>query len=136
MSGGRMGRRCRVLIIEDDNEIQNLLRNALSLEGYEVTTTRITSGELDSAVLSGYDIVIIDLASTASAGRAAAMRARALGAGVIVVGSDPIREGEGIGHAYIMKPLSLSGISELIRETLEQTRAECDAPPGPSSRVA
>lgn len=133
-----MARRCRVLIIEDDNEIQNLLRNALSLEGYEVTTSGITSGELDSAALSGYDIVIIDLASTASAGRAAAaaMRARALGAGVIVVGSDPIREGEGIGHAYIMKPVSLSDISELIRETLEQTRAECDAPPGPSSRVA
>jgi DNA-binding response OmpR family regulator len=91
-----MARRCRVLIIEDDNEIQNLLRNALSLEGYEVTTTGITSGELDSAVLSGYDIVIIDLASTAGAGRAAAMRARALGAGVIVVGSDPIRGGRGL----------------------------------------
>jgi DNA-binding response OmpR family regulator len=84
-----MARRCRVLIIEDDNDVQKLLQNALSLEGYEVTTTRITSSELDHATLSNYDIVIIDVVSTGSAGHAAAVRARALGAGVIVVGSDP-----------------------------------------------
>jgi len=133
---GPMARRCRVLIVEDNKEIQNLLRNALSLEGYEVTTTSISYRELDNATLSGYDIVIIDFSSTGDAGHAAAVRARALGAGVIVVGSDPVREDEGIAHAYIMKPVSVSGISELIRETLEQTKAECEPPPGHSSRIA
>jgi DNA-binding response OmpR family regulator len=61
------------IIVEDNKEIQNLLRNALSLEGYEVTTTSISYRELDNATLSGYDIVIIDFASTGDAGHAAAV---------------------------------------------------------------
>jgi CheY-like chemotaxis protein len=118
---GPMARRCRVPIVEDDKEIRNLLRNALSLEGYEGTTTSITSRELDNATLSSYDIVIIDFASTGDAGHAAHR-------------SHPQRGG--VGHAYVMKPVSVSGISELIRETLDQTRAECEPPPGRSSRLA
>jgi DNA-binding response OmpR family regulator len=131
-----MARRCRVLIVEDDGEIQGLLRNALSLEGYEVTTANTTASELHKATLADYDIVIIDVAATGNAGHAAAAQARALGIGVIVVGSDPVQPGESIGHAYILKPLSLSAISELIGETLERTKAECEMPSGSSSRVS
>ena len=131
-----MARRCRVLVVEDKGEIQSLLRNALSLEGYEVTTTSTTASELHKAILTDYDIVVIDVAATGDAGHAAAARARALGIGVIVVGSDPVDAGESIGHAHILKPFSLSAMSELIRETLERTKAECERPSGPSSRVS
>jgi two-component system, OmpR family, copper resistance phosphate regulon response regulator CusR len=131
-----MARRCRVLIVEDEGEIQSLLRNALSLEGYEVTTTSTSASELHKATLTDYDIVIIDVAATGSAGHAAAARARAVGIGVIVVGSDPVHPGESIGHAYMLKPLSLSAMSELIRETLERTKAACETPLGSSLRVS
>lgn len=131
-----MARQCRVLIVEDEEEIQGLLRNALSLEGYDVTTTGTTPGELHNRTLTDYDILIIDFASTGNAGLTAAVRARALGIGVIVVGSDAVHPGDSVGHAHLMKPLSLSALSELIRETLERTKAECKRPLGPSSRVS
>ena len=125
-----------MLIVENDDEIQSVLHNALSLEGYEVTTTSTTASAIHKKTLTDYDIVIVDFASTGDAGYATAVSARALGIGVILVGSDPVQRLEGVGHAHIMKPVSLSAISELVREVLEQTKADCNSPLGTPSRVA
>jgi DNA-binding NtrC family response regulator len=131
-----MTRRCRLLIVEDNNELESLLRHALSLEGYEVSIVGTTSTALDQINLTGYDIVIVDVTS-ASGADAVALQAKAQGIGVILVSGNPVHmeDMESACHAFLMKPFRLSAISELVLQTLEQTKAECERPPRSSMQV-
>jgi DNA-binding NtrC family response regulator len=132
-----MAKRCRVLIVEDNKELQSLLQNALSLEGYDVSITGTTPIALHQINLRDYDIVILGLTSSGGAdGYAAALRAKAPGIGVILVSGDPLQDRKSAAHAVLMKPFRVTAMSELIRETLEQTKADCEAPQGPPRRIA
>src|SRR5689334_23788205 len=66
-SGWRRGgdvmvsRRCRVLVIEDNEQVSALLDQVISLEGYAVEVVRPPLDDTASLVLADYDVALIDL---------------------------------------------------------------------------
>lgn len=51
----------RVLVVEDDGSLRNLVRKALVAYGYEVTTLALGVQGLDAAASGRYDLAVLDL---------------------------------------------------------------------------
>ena len=51
----------RVLVVEDDSEIAQVLQRSLRLEGYDVTTSEDGEAALDDARAFVPDLVVLDL---------------------------------------------------------------------------
>jgi DNA-binding response OmpR family regulator len=121
---------CKVLIVEDDKDIQDLVTDTLSGEGYHFTVAG-TGAEMRMALASdpGIDIVVVDLHLPGGVnGLILAQEAAAQGLPVIVVSGDHsrIEEIEKSGHRHIMKPYRLSSFLQIIDETLKATKANCE----------
>src|SRR5438105_2078098 len=120
---------CKVLIVEDDEEIQDLLSETFSDEGYHFTLAR-TGGEMRAALADdpGIDIAIIDVVlPDASHGIRLAEEVAARGLPVILTSGDHTRRADMVqsGHCYILKPFRLAELLELIDATLKATEARC-----------
>ena len=50
----------KILIIDDDPNMANLLKTLLELEGYDVVSTREWTGIVDFAVLEQPDLILMD----------------------------------------------------------------------------
>ena len=58
---GRMTTRPRVLVVEDDHDIADVLRRSLRIEGYDVRVAGDGVGALDEATVFEPDAVVLDL---------------------------------------------------------------------------
>ena len=124
-----MARICKVLVVEDNRDIQDLLETVFADEGYHFTCVSDGAGmrrvlAMDEAV----DIVIIDVVLPGGEdGLALASVAHAHGCGVILVtGShDQFARIEESGHCYALKPFSLRSLLALVDEVLKETQARC-----------
>jgi DNA-binding NtrC family response regulator len=121
---------CKVLIVEDDSDIRELLSGTFAGEGYRFVMAT-NAAEMRSALASDpeLDIVVVDLHLPGGAnGLVLAAEAAAQGLPVIVVTGDHSRleEIEKSGHRHIMKPYRLSTLLELADETLKAAKAQCE----------
>jgi DNA-binding NtrC family response regulator len=121
---------CKVLIVEDDSDIRELLSGTFADQGYRfVLAAGATDMRITLASDPDIDIIVVDLHLPGGAnGLVLAQEAAAQGLPVIVVSGDHSRldEIEKSGHRHIMKPYRLSSLLELVDETLRATKAQCE----------
>jgi len=116
----------RVLLVEDDRDLRTTLRDALALEGYEVSTAASLSEGLAlwSHARSGPDLVVLDLGLPDGDGEAllAAMRRR-VATPVLVISArqadgQKIRLLDAGADDYLVKPFSIGELLARLRVAL------------------
>jgi DNA-binding response OmpR family regulator len=123
-----MARICKVLIVENDNGVRDLLANMVEDEGYlfaTVETGREMRGALDE---DDYDIVIIDVTQPPPEdGFALARVAREQGCGVILTTGNPpnFERLRGSGEHYLLKPFRIREFTALVDKILTEVAAQC-----------
>jgi DNA-binding NtrC family response regulator len=121
---------CKVLVVEDDRGIRELLSEIFECEGYHFILTG-TADEMRAALAadSGIDIVIIDVRLPGGdTGLTLAQEVFARGLPIILTSGDRANF-DAIatsGYRYIAKPFRLAALLALIEETLEETQADCE----------
>jgi two-component system KDP operon response regulator KdpE len=117
----------RILLIDDDPMILQLLRHFLQNEGYHVTTADRAEEGLDLAVREMPDMVILDLVMPVMDGFETCRRLREMGAETILVISSRrdersiIRALETGADAYLHKPFELPVLLARIRTLLRRS---------------
>ena len=136
-----MTKYCKVLIVEDNQEIQELMSDVLASEGFDFVVT--PDGDRALQVLEDddqLDIAIIDRHLPRGAGAlSVAAAARAAGLGVILVTGDHLQTDvlERSGHRYMLKPFRVTALMMLVDEVLAAAQRECKRrPPQPDFGAA
>ncbi len=121
---------CKILLVEDERDIQDLLRTLFASEGYRflivgngASMRRILATETD------IDVVIIDvLLPGGTDGLGLAKEAADRGLPVILVTGDHghFEKLEASGHRYLLKPFPLSSFLEMIETVLRETQIHCE----------
>jgi DNA-binding NtrC family response regulator len=124
-----MARRCRVLVIEDNEQVSALLDDVISLEGYEVELIRPPLDDTDDIQFEDFDVAVIDL--WLPRGHDAfeiAERAAAAATGVILVsGNKELYErASQSGFPFLQKPFRLASLIRLIHQILERAGVDCE----------
>jgi two-component system, OmpR family, response regulator len=123
-----MPRICKVLIVENDDDVRNLLGDVFDREGYDFAQVK-TGAEMRQALdEDDYDIAVIDITLPGSEdGFALAQIARDQGCGVILITGDHRRRERlhGSGHHYLMKPFRTLQLLEMADKVLAESAAQC-----------
>ena len=127
----------RLLLVEDEYDIQAFLRRSLQDTGYDVDAVATAKAAEESATANVYDILIVDLGLPDMDGIALILKLRQLGvrAPVLILSArrsvdDRVRGLEQGGDDYLTKPFAtaelLARLRNLLRrnvpQTLESTR--------------
>ncbi len=124
-----VSRRCRVLVIEDNEQVSALLDQVISLEGYTVEIIRPPLDDTADIDFTEYDVTLIDL-SLPHGHDAFAMeqRAAAAGIGVIVMSGDRglYNEAEKLRHPFLAKPFRIARLIETIHQVLQRLDRDCE----------
>src|SRR5690606_26880111 len=119
----------RLLVVEDDPNILELLSASLRFAGFEVTTARTGSEGVTTALRSNPDLVVLDVMLPDLDGFEVIKLMRAEGARVPVVfltardtTEDKIRGLTLGGDDYVTKPFSLEELTARIRAVLRRDR--------------
>ena len=133
-----MAKICKILLVEDQREIQDLLRELFADEGYRfiiVGDGPAMRRTLDSDTNADIDIVIIDMLLPGGVdGLTLAKEAEARGLPAIVVTGDH-RQAELLdasGCRYLLKPFGLDALISLVDAALRETNAQCERQKRPS----
>jgi two-component system copper resistance phosphate regulon response regulator CusR len=117
----------RLLIVEDEHEIQSFLQQSLSQAGYTVDTASDGKTAANLAAVSQYDILIIDLGLPDQDGISLIMRLRQMGvqAPVLILSArrsvdDRVRGLEQGGDDYLTKPFALAELLARLRNLLKR----------------
>ena len=117
----------RLLLVEDDVEIQNFLKTPLTEAGYQVEAA--TDGKAaERLVIEGtYDVLIVDLGLPGQDGISLILRLRQLGVNtpVLILSArrsvdDRVRGLEQGGDDYLTKPFALAELLARIRNLLKR----------------
>ena len=119
----------RILVVDDEPSITELLSTALRYMGYEVDTARTGSAALDAAGANPPDLIVLDVMLPDIDGFEVCRRLRADGDFVPVIFLTA-REGEGDrvtgfirgGDDYVTKPFSLEELTLRIGALLRRTK--------------
>lgn len=121
---------CKILLVEDHRDMQDLLRELFASEGYRFVIVE------DGAAMRGaldrdpaIDAVVIDLLLPGGIdGLTLAREVAARGLPAILVTGDHTQAAklEASGHRYLLKPFALASFIALIEELLRATKAECE----------
>jgi two-component system, OmpR family, alkaline phosphatase synthesis response regulator PhoP len=131
-----MTKRERILAIEDDPDIQDLLRFNLKKEGYEVEIAGDGERGVDLARAKAFDLVLLDIMLPGVDGLEVCRRLRAdprtETTPVIMLTSKgeeaDVVVGLGIGaDDYVVKPFSIRELSARIKTALRRARAQAEA---------
>lgn len=125
-----MAKICKLLIVEDQRDIRDLLHQLFASEGYRFVIVG-DGAEMRRALDSdpAIDAVIIDVLLPGDVnGLTLAQDAAARGLPAILVTGDhtQLERLKACGHRYLLKPFSLASFVALIEETLRETRAQCE----------
>ncbi|HWG79654.1 MAG TPA: response regulator [Stellaceae bacterium] len=121
-------RRCRVLVVEDNEQVSALLDQVISLEGYAVEMVRPPLDDTASLVLEDYDVALIDLSLPHGHDSfAIAQRAAAAGIGVILMSGnrgmyDAAAEAP---YPFLEKPFRIARLVETIHQVLQRSGRDC-----------
>src|SRR6266568_4405793 len=123
------GRICRVLVVEDNQDIQELLADTFDDEGYRFAVAS-DGAEMRRIVAEGdVDICIIDvMLPSGDDGFALAEEVAAQGIGVILVSGNTalFERARASGHRFLIKPFHLRALLDLVDKTLRETEAACE----------
>ena len=125
-----MAKICKVLIVEDQREIQDLLHELFSNEGYRFLI--VEDGAAMRAALDAHsdiDIVVIDvLLPGGTDGLALAEDVCARGLPLILVTGDHQQNDKlaESGHPYLLKPFRIDAFLEAIETALDHAKRNCE----------
>ena len=123
-----MPRICKVLIVENDDDVRNLLGNVFDHEGYDFTQVK-TGAEMRRALdEDDYDMAVIDITLPGSEdGFALAQIARDQGCGVILITGDHRHRDrlQGGGQHHLVKPFRTLQLLEMADKVLAELAAQC-----------
>jgi DNA-binding NtrC family response regulator len=123
-----MARVCKVLIVENDDDVRDLLGDVFHDEGYHFSMVK-TGAEMKEALdEDDYDIVVIDVTQPGHEnGFVLAQIAREQGCGAILVTGDHrhLERLQDSGQHYLMKPFRVRQLIEIAEKILVETAAEC-----------
>jgi len=123
-----MSHPCRILIVEDNDGIRDLVGSLLVEEGFIVLQARNSPEAKEQIKLDGFDCVIIDVTLPGDEdGFALAKRAGETPVGVILITGNPAyyERLETCGHAYLQKPFRLDDLLSLLDEVMTKTGRDC-----------
>jgi DNA-binding response OmpR family regulator len=117
----------RIMVVDDDPDVRELLDRALARAGYEVTTVADGEAALLAAWQEPPDAVIVDriLPRVAGTDVCRALRARPHLATVPIIMVSARPEGTGVPggpgrvDGYLEKPLSIPGVLSTLRRLLD-----------------
>ena len=124
-----VARRCRILVIEDNEHVSALLDHVISLEGYAVELVRPPLDDTADVDFAAYDLALVDLTlPRGHDGFAIAQRAAAAGIGVILMsGNRGLYEAaENSPHPFLEKPFRITQLIETIQQVLERSGSDCE----------
>lgn len=119
-----MGRLCKILVVEDNDGVRDLLQGVFDGEGYEIAV--VSGGEEMRTALAGesFDVAVIDVTLPGGDdGFGLAELAREEGCGVILVTGD-IRHFDRLrdsGHPYLLKPFRVERVLELVAQLIRES---------------
>ncbi len=100
----------RILVVDDESNIRELIRKTLNMEGYEVTTVPTPSQALDAVEHNSFDLVVLDIVMREESGIATLKKMRESGKTMPIV----------IFSGYITIELEeearLAGANEVLRK--------------------
>ena len=123
-----VSRRCRVLVIEDNEQVSALLDQVISLEGYTVAVVRPPLDDTASLAFDDYDVALIDLSLPHGHDSfAIAQHATAAGIGVILMsGNRGMYDAAAQSpHPFLEKPFRIARLVETIDEVLQRSGRDC-----------
>jgi CheY-like chemotaxis protein len=119
----------RVLVVEDDQEIAQVLQRSLRMEGYDVKLTNDGARALDETQAFLPDLIVLDLGLPGLDGFGAAATIRSERDVPIVAltghsAPDVLQRAADAGaESYVLKPFSEDGLINAIREALAKRSA-------------
>lgn len=124
----------RLLVVDDERQILELLALTLSMRGFEVTTALSGPQALDlaraAAPAGGFDLIVLDVVMSPWDGFETARQLGALPgtpAPIIfltgLAGDEARARGENLGVAYLLKPFRPSQLLEAIERALTRPGA-------------
>jgi DNA-binding NtrC family response regulator len=116
-----MARTCKVLIVENDDDVRDLLGDVFEEEGYLFSMVKSAAEMREALDDDDYDIVVIDVTQPGQEdGFALAQIARDQGCGVILVTGNHLHleRLEDSGQHYLLKPFRVQQIIEIADKIL------------------
>jgi two-component system copper resistance phosphate regulon response regulator CusR len=117
----------RLLLVEDENDIQRFLKQALTQAGYQVDVAPEGKRAEALALVHSYDILIVDLGLPDQDGISLILRLRQLGvqAPVLILSArrsvdDRVRGLEQGGDDYLTKPFAMAELLARLRNLLKR----------------
>lgn len=111
----------KILIVEDELRISNLLKIYLERESYQVTVVHNGDDGLEHAIQEDYDLIILDVFMPGKNGFTVLEELRKLkNTPVIMLSAQSEEQGLHLGaDAFISKPFSPSAVVSKIKEILK-----------------
>ncbi|WP_084546517.1 response regulator transcription factor [Glycomyces arizonensis] len=129
------GSAARLLIVDDEESLADLLVEALSFQGYDVASAASGTAALAAVDASRPDLIILDVNMPGLDGFGVAERLRSTGDKTPIIfltartTPDDLREGFGSGgDDYLMKPFRLEELSLRVSAVLRRTLIGADGP--------
>lgn len=131
---GRSPAPARLLVVDDEQMMLDMIRDALRFAGYEVDTAPDGPSALGSAAQQRPDLVVLDVTMPGLDGFAVAQRLRALDTDLPILfltarsGAEDLRHGfETGGDDYLTKPFRLEELRLRIEAILRRTRRSAES---------
>ena len=117
----------RILVVDDDESVTNMLRRALSFEGYAVTTAGDGQGALKKTLEFAPELVVLDIVMPGVDGVEVARRLRAGDSHIAILmltakdgAADQVVGLDAGADDYLVKPFTLDVLSARIRALLRR----------------
>lgn len=123
-----MARICKVLIVENDDSVRELLGEAFDDEGFQFATVETGAAMREALDRDDYDIVIIDVTQPGEEdGFVLAQIAHELGCGVVLTTGDHrhAERLEASGRHYLLKPFKVHELMTRVDQILTLASFEC-----------
>ncbi len=122
-------KQCRILVVENDEQVRHLLAEGIAIEGYDVEVVRSGPDALTRDDFATFDVAVVDLSLPGGLEEwSIADYGAGLGIGVIVITGHPDQYDRlfGSGHAFLRKPFRLPELAAEIELALKRVGANCE----------
>ena len=127
-----MARICKVLVVEDNDDVRALVEDILGYEGYRFRMAK-TGDEMRRIIAADPDIdaLVIDVTLPGGTdGLALAAEMADFGYAVLLFTGDHslVERIEKSGHRYLLKPFKIDSLLDLVALALKELKARCERP--------
>jgi two-component system, OmpR family, response regulator len=119
---------CRVLVVEDNGDIRELLGELFAREGYRFALVEDGAAMRRELAVGDVDVVIVDVLLRGESGFDLAREAAMRGCGVVLTTGDHRRAAAiaASGHRFILKPYRLEALLATVETALAEVQARCE----------